>query len=243
MIVSPKKLAANRSNAQISTGPKTLRGKDRSKMNAIKHGAYATSTFIWGEDENLYRAIRREQVKIYRPETYIKKALVDQLVDKMWMLKRVTMAERLHFKRGQSRLMKKEPLKFNSNEIRLLKMVRDCPDVIMQRIRSHDIDEIEREPNQVTKITDEKNETFVNVEDLAWVVRKFGRADEVYADVLLDPANEKTVERLVSLMRQLTNDILKLELNCAGDIATAHTAHRAQTTTETSWSAMLERRR
>lgn len=36
--VSPKKLAANRKNAQKSTGPKTAAGKTMSSWNALKHG-------------------------------------------------------------------------------------------------------------------------------------------------------------------------------------------------------------
>ena len=38
---SPKKLAANRANAQHSTGPKTEEGKTKSKFNAVKHGLTA----------------------------------------------------------------------------------------------------------------------------------------------------------------------------------------------------------
>ena len=36
--ISEKKLAANRANAQHSTGPKTQEGKEKSKLNAVKHG-------------------------------------------------------------------------------------------------------------------------------------------------------------------------------------------------------------
>src|SRR5258706_10305882 len=36
--ISPKKLAANRANAQRSTGPKTPEGKEKSKFNAVQHG-------------------------------------------------------------------------------------------------------------------------------------------------------------------------------------------------------------
>ncbi|HUY38700.1 MAG TPA: hypothetical protein VMV13_07705 [Candidatus Binataceae bacterium] len=36
--ISDRKLAANRANAQLSTGPRTARGKARSAMNALKHG-------------------------------------------------------------------------------------------------------------------------------------------------------------------------------------------------------------
>ena len=39
--VSQKKIDANRQNAKRSTGPKTKRGKDNSRCNAVKHGLSA----------------------------------------------------------------------------------------------------------------------------------------------------------------------------------------------------------
>ena len=44
--------AANRRNAQNSTGPKTAAGKARSRRNAEKHGLYAESTVIAGESSS-----------------------------------------------------------------------------------------------------------------------------------------------------------------------------------------------
>ena len=37
-MASPRKIAANRRNAQHSTGPRTANGKGRSKHNALRHG-------------------------------------------------------------------------------------------------------------------------------------------------------------------------------------------------------------
>ena len=36
--ISPERLAANRRNAQKSTGPRTAEGKAASRQNAFKHG-------------------------------------------------------------------------------------------------------------------------------------------------------------------------------------------------------------
>ncbi len=41
-----KRTAANRRNAQKSTGPKTLQGKARSKRNALTHGLLSKEIFL-----------------------------------------------------------------------------------------------------------------------------------------------------------------------------------------------------
>jgi hypothetical protein len=38
MPCSPARLLANQTNARLSTGPKTVEGKARSRGNALKHG-------------------------------------------------------------------------------------------------------------------------------------------------------------------------------------------------------------
>src|SRR4051812_19919862 len=39
--LSEKRLAANRANALRSTGPRTQRGKERARLNAVRHGLRA----------------------------------------------------------------------------------------------------------------------------------------------------------------------------------------------------------
>lgn len=48
---SVKKREANRRNAQLSTGPKTERGKAWSRRNAVKHGLLASTLLITKEEE------------------------------------------------------------------------------------------------------------------------------------------------------------------------------------------------
>src|SRR5215470_11163013 len=42
---SERKLAANRANAQRSTGPRTPQGKARASLNALRHGILAKAAF------------------------------------------------------------------------------------------------------------------------------------------------------------------------------------------------------
>ena len=44
--VTPKQRAANRRNAQKSTGPKTVNGRAVSKMNALKHGILSKEVVV-----------------------------------------------------------------------------------------------------------------------------------------------------------------------------------------------------
>ena len=48
--LTPRRLTANRTNAQRSTGPRTDAGKHKSSQNALSHGLYSTQTLLPGED-------------------------------------------------------------------------------------------------------------------------------------------------------------------------------------------------
>lgn len=50
MSVSDKQLAANRANAQKSTGPTSEEGKNRSRLNGMRHGLTGLGTIMTDED-------------------------------------------------------------------------------------------------------------------------------------------------------------------------------------------------
>ncbi|MGH9358306.1 MAG: hypothetical protein ACRD1O_03925 [Terriglobia bacterium] len=58
--LTPARLAACRSNARKSTGPRTVRGKARSSLNALKHGRYARRL-----TRTLEQAGERGQLRVY----------------------------------------------------------------------------------------------------------------------------------------------------------------------------------
>jgi hypothetical protein len=45
---SPAQIAANRANALKSTGPKTVAGRNASRMNALKHGIFSSEILVRG---------------------------------------------------------------------------------------------------------------------------------------------------------------------------------------------------
>jgi hypothetical protein len=87
-MASPKQLAANRLNAQKSTGPCSAEGKARSSMNALKTGIDAKTQLIRGEIFTALQELTGEYFDRFRPSTPEQRMLVDTLIDCEWLLRR-----------------------------------------------------------------------------------------------------------------------------------------------------------
>ena len=68
MATSPLQLAANRRNAQLSTGPTTETGKKKASLNALRHGLTAQIVVLPGEDLAQYIKFASDFVQDLRPE-------------------------------------------------------------------------------------------------------------------------------------------------------------------------------
>ncbi len=94
---SPAQIAANRANAQKSTGPKTPAGRDASKMNALKHGILSRETVVRGrciqEDELEFAALHQRLWEDLMPAGPLEEMLVDRIVTAHWRLRRALKAE------------------------------------------------------------------------------------------------------------------------------------------------------
>ena len=87
-MATPAQIQANRRNALLSTGPRSVEGKAASRFNALKTGIQAKSQVIPGEDpaelEELAAGYHRE----FNPVTPLQRFLVDSLVRAEWQLRR-----------------------------------------------------------------------------------------------------------------------------------------------------------
>jgi hypothetical protein len=81
--VSPRKLAANRANAQHSTGPQTADGKAKSSQNSRKHGFFAHKPLPAGEEGEQLWEEYRELVdgiwEYYQPVGYMEGLLTEKI--------------------------------------------------------------------------------------------------------------------------------------------------------------------
>lgn len=80
--VSPRKIEANRQNAQRSTGPKTPEGKTKSSQNAVSHGIFVKQFLSGAEPETIEEVVAltaglREH---YRPAGMMEEILMQKIL-------------------------------------------------------------------------------------------------------------------------------------------------------------------
>jgi len=90
--LTPKRLAANRSNAQLSRGPITLDGVVRMRDSKIKHGGYAQDTEevlrVLGEDPKDFEALLESLKASWQPANALEELLVKRLARAIWRTER-----------------------------------------------------------------------------------------------------------------------------------------------------------
>ena len=87
-MISEKQLAANRANAQHSTGPKTADGKAVTRYNGTRHGLTGRTVVLPWEDMEEYRRFSKEIVESFAPETAFERQLAQTIADTQWRLNR-----------------------------------------------------------------------------------------------------------------------------------------------------------
>jgi hypothetical protein len=88
-VATDKQTAANRLNAQKSTGPKTPEGRAAVRLNGVKHGLTAETIVLKGESESDFTGLLDSLEVEHDPATPTEEALVVQLAMATWRLRRL----------------------------------------------------------------------------------------------------------------------------------------------------------
>jgi hypothetical protein len=99
--LSAAKLAANRANAQMSTGPKTDFGKAKSALNAVKTGLTGRTILLPNEDAKAYEDHLLKYVDALAPVGEYETQLVQSLAETQWRLGRIPGLESATFALGR----------------------------------------------------------------------------------------------------------------------------------------------
>src|SRR3954470_22075633 len=90
---SERRAAANRLNAQKSTGPRTPEGKARSALNALKHGVTARTPLLPGDDPEELVQLTTDLLKDLDPQNALEREVADRVVGICWRRRRLWRAE------------------------------------------------------------------------------------------------------------------------------------------------------
>jgi hypothetical protein len=92
-MISEKQLAANRSNAQLSTGARTAAGHARSSLNNLRHGLTGQVAILPTEDREAHDRFCGELIDSLRPETPLELQLAQSVAEDNWRLNRARAIE------------------------------------------------------------------------------------------------------------------------------------------------------
>jgi hypothetical protein len=87
-MASAAQLAANRANAQLSTGAKTAEGKSAVSRNALRHGLTAKHLVIREDEREEFTAFQAELSAELDPQGPIETITFDELLHAAWNLRR-----------------------------------------------------------------------------------------------------------------------------------------------------------
>ena len=100
-MISEKQLDANRRNALLSTGPNTDAGRNRSRMNALRHGLTGQVTTMTDEDRAAHDQFSKALIKDLAPEGAMETQLAQRIATDSWRLNRISAIEDNLFALGQ----------------------------------------------------------------------------------------------------------------------------------------------
>ncbi len=104
------RVTANRANALHSTGPRTESGKQRSSLNALRHGLSSRTAVLPSEDAQAYQLHCRQFRDEYQPKTPTEIQLVQELADTAWRLNRIPLLEANLLTRATDTRATREPI-------------------------------------------------------------------------------------------------------------------------------------
>lgn len=106
-MTSEKQLLANLQNAQLSTGPITVEGKESVAANAIKHGIFTKDLIIAGrENQSEYDELLVSLIQCLSPRNQIESLLVEKIAVDYWRLRRTIRFEAGSISKHIERLIK-----------------------------------------------------------------------------------------------------------------------------------------
>ena len=101
--ITAAQLEANRNNAQKSSGPRTADGKNRARLNGLRHGLTGQTVVMPFEDQKTWERHLARITESLQPETDLERGLAGSIASDQWRLNRARAIEENIFALGQTK--------------------------------------------------------------------------------------------------------------------------------------------
>ena len=101
-MATEKQIAANRRNAQKSTGPRTEEGKSKTRLNALRDGFTGQVITLSAEDLPVFEKFKSDLIKDLAPKTTMEPSLADAIAWDTWRLNHLRAVEMNMYALGSS---------------------------------------------------------------------------------------------------------------------------------------------
>jgi hypothetical protein len=180
--ISPARLLANRTNAQLSTGPKSESGKSISAKNALKTALTGRTVLLPGDDADRYERHLNQYKKAYQPVGERELELIQSLADTTWRLDRIPGLEEAIYAKGNTEFAAEvsdlDPLA-RSASLRMrtyLAYERQLRNLNLQEMRLHRLREkLITEIKQLQKEREQKEKDDLSIAAKLYVAAKHDR--------------------------------------------------------------------
>jgi len=92
-MATEKQIAANRANAQKSTGPRTEEGKSKTRMNALRDGFTGQVITLSAEDLPIFENFKSDMIEDLAPKTTMELSLANAIAWDTWRLNHLRAVE------------------------------------------------------------------------------------------------------------------------------------------------------
>jgi chemotaxis protein histidine kinase CheA len=128
---TPRKIAANRANAQKSTGPRTPDGRARAAQNSLKHGLNSDRVLVPDELYSEFEEFRQALLEEFQPATPDQALLFEHMAAAAWRLRRIRrietdMFDALLTQKSESLRYNYEKVDLDHVDLRNALLFRDC---------------------------------------------------------------------------------------------------------------------
>ncbi len=125
--------------AQRNGGPRTQQGKDKSKLNALKHGIFSRTVVLKGEPRTEFNCLLSGLRYDLKPEGTLEELLVDKLAAIVWRLRRLFILDKERPLNGPGFA----DLAFNPSEAPSLDLLLRC-ETNLERAFDRTLNQLER---------------------------------------------------------------------------------------------------